>query len=347
MENPKPNTRTATTTTRPQRRARSAALPAGAKLALKHIEAAESAYDEIYDDSWGAKGGKPVHSERSRRMFVKDAHETLFNDVLRAPEFLTTPDMCQRTVRVLVGDCQGDIPGGEVLTPKQRQKISRDAEQALVSFLEGRILIRCEPSAVIPIAEEMATIFKNRLVRIMQGFNPDGSRPRKPLSQKKFSEAVLENVLLLHTCLGTHRMYDYIHNNVSVEILDILGELRDLCIDKKVDGQILEYIRELVDNELKCKDTYSDVGSEEDESGDEGEEFSADSQDEDDEDDDDDFEACVEEEDEEEEKEMIRRAQEEEAELDDDLATEDGEDEEEDEEDDDEEDEEGYDSDDV
>ena len=97
MENPKEHARPTNTVVRPRRRARNTALPAGAKLALKHIEAAESAYDEIYDESWGAKGGKPV-PERSRRMFVKDAHETLFNDVLRAPEFLTTPDMCQRTV---------------------------------------------------------------------------------------------------------------------------------------------------------------------------------------------------------------------------------------------------------
>ena len=70
----------------------------GQELALKHLEACTSAYDEEYGDGWGAKSGKPVHSIKSRRKFIKDAYETVCDEVEKAPEFFYDDEIALKAI---------------------------------------------------------------------------------------------------------------------------------------------------------------------------------------------------------------------------------------------------------
>ena len=321
---------------RPRRRTRQT-LPSGAQLVLKHIEAAEKEYDEIYGDDWGAKTGKPVYSERQRRAAVKDAHETIFGDIERAFEFLAAEDRASRVFAIVCKDALGLIPGGDALTEKQVSTVTKQAEASLVNFLSSPLLQFCTPRAMADNVGLAATVLKNRLANLSRGFGADGSRGKKLPKFSKWQDQLEVCVWNLHDCLQHQNSWDHLSPELATEIVDLLRE-----ISPKIEK---EELKKVVDVAIQCdlafvekQDEDEDDEEEEEEDSfedDDEEDFDVDEFDDNEEDgsDDEEYEQNVDDVDEEEEeREMERRAREEEEALDEEVVTDNGTDQEQEEE---------------
>ena len=303
--------------TRPKR-TRKQALSSGAQLALKHIESAEQAFDDIYDETWGKKAGKHVYNKADRSMFVRDAHETLYNDVAHGPEFLCNQDLAERTLQILVEDASQETRGSDALTAPQKEKLARLAHTALQQFVEAGCLFYCGLAVVAEMCETYFSVFHGELLRLSVGLPFDGSKPRKKLTAAQVREQIERVATNFQNACAHRSAYDLVHNDLGVEILETLATLPgDVAV-----------VKHLIENQLRV-DIAAEADEEEDEEqqqqGDEEEE-DYDEEEEDEEEDDDDFESLVDEEDDEEDRRIAAEAREQDRELEAELAQDDGED---------------------
>lgn len=329
---------------RPRRTVRKARRT-GQELALKHLEACTSAYDEEYGDGWGAKSGKPVHSIKSRRKFIKDAYETVCDEVDKAPEFFYDDEIALKAILVLRDGFTRQFPGAEIMQDSERDGVARMSADALMT------LFRFDCHKAAPgwekkddIVTDVGALFVSRLREVAQRgkLANGGSVPKrdatKPKELVRISEAVHD---LMVFCSSAS---DSMHVGHVADLLQVLrharerireGDLSSVPKSKELRpgltaSGVLEDIEVCLRDELRVEapaEEEEDSDSE-DESGDEDNpdsDWEGDVEEEEEEEEED-FDDLVSEGDAEEEAEEIRRGREADAELVCELATDEEED---------------------
>lgn len=322
---------------RPRRSVRRART-SGQALALKHVEACTKAYDEEYGDDWGPKKrGKPVYTVKARRRFIKNAYETLCDEIRNAPEFYADEEIAWKAMCVLRDGCLRSFPGSDAMQDADHTLICRMSEDALVGMLRSRCHSAVPGWEKGDIVADLESILLRRMTEVAErGHHANGSTvtkrdSTKPKLLRRIGEAVGDLMIFCEDAS------DFMTVTCVMAILGILRNVKQRISAKDLSSvpkstelspgvtvkDLEEDIDECIATELRLSGPGADASDEDDASdgGGDGSDCDYECDDDDGEDDESDFRDCVS--DEEDEDEEIERGRQIDRELEGDLATDD------------------------
>ena len=138
----------------------------------EHLAACNRDYDEIYGDDWGKKSVL-VYSTKQRSVFIRDACETLYNDVDKASDFFDQP-LCNDAGSFL-DHCNEDFSGEDALTDSQKRSLQRQAFKSLVNFVDNGMINLCTLEQITACGDSVVTILSRRVANSLDGKMEDGA----------------------------------------------------------------------------------------------------------------------------------------------------------------------------